>query len=354
MAKSAEDVPQDADMEQIPRWARVVLAARTLRRVQPLLLASWPKATKKYQRGIEWAILEAELAASQAAPTPDIGDAAAAAGQLRGTEPMRVTPPNYLSSAAALVASSVVGLRASLAQHAIEQAVWAVDFYEIAQKTRGVTTSTVTAIWRDFNHLKSIAKKKKWTDKTAVTMDVFGAIWPKGPPANWPKDVPPPIDFKPKRRREKQSIDGLGLPQETVDFLESGKQLEFDPTGTETGRVRLKPVSHLFLEEFPVLTEGTTLHHLDPHKGEEGFYYLRAIDLAGESDSFPYGLLLWMPDYKKFGAYDRDHAIAHIFPRVSWFGIVASPAEYLNAQWHDWRPIVKYLPSPWKHCEFRK
>ena len=70
--KSSKKVPGDRDMRAIPRWARVALAAHTVRRVQPLLLVSWPKATKKSQRGVEWAIAEGESAATQGSPTPDL------------------------------------------------------------------------------------------------------------------------------------------------------------------------------------------------------------------------------------------------------------------------------------------
>ena len=73
--RSSKKVPVVLDMQAIPRWARVALAARTARRVQPLVLASWPKATKKFQRGVEWAIAEGESAARQGSPTPDLKDA---------------------------------------------------------------------------------------------------------------------------------------------------------------------------------------------------------------------------------------------------------------------------------------
>jgi hypothetical protein len=68
--KSSKKVINDSDMRAIPRWARVALAARTLRRIQQLLLANWPKATKKFQRGVEWAIAEGESAATQEVQHP--------------------------------------------------------------------------------------------------------------------------------------------------------------------------------------------------------------------------------------------------------------------------------------------
>jgi hypothetical protein len=97
--KAQKKVPDKLAMLAIPRWARVALAARTLRRIQPLFLASWPKATRKYQRGIEWAIAEGESAASQGSTTPDLWDAGMAAMDVYGKAPMNATA-NFLAFAA--------------------------------------------------------------------------------------------------------------------------------------------------------------------------------------------------------------------------------------------------------------
>ena len=46
---------------ELPRWARIALAARTVRRIQPLFLACWPKAPKKCQQNVERALVEAAV-----------------------------------------------------------------------------------------------------------------------------------------------------------------------------------------------------------------------------------------------------------------------------------------------------
>jgi hypothetical protein len=120
--RSSRKVPIDRDMRSIPRWARVALAARTLRRVQPLLLVSWPKATIKFQRSIEWAIAEGESAATQGSPTPDLKDAGAATVKVLGNSPMNAVTAYYLASAASQVSHSGQQLSASGAQFALEQA----------------------------------------------------------------------------------------------------------------------------------------------------------------------------------------------------------------------------------------
>ena len=101
-------------------------------------------------------------------------------------------------------------------------------------------------------------------------------------------------------------------------------------------------------------TEDTPLERKDPHRGEAGHYALRVVDLIGESDSYgPEGLLAWFCDYGAFGSWDSDHLTAFAFPKVSWSKIVADPAKYLDAPWHPYSNVAKYI-EPWKHCEFKE
>jgi len=352
--RSSEKVPVDRDMRAIPRWARVALAARTLRRVQPLLLVSWPKATRKFQRGVEWAIAEGEIAATQGSPTPDLGYAGAAAVKVLGDRPMNAVTAYYLASAASQVSFSGQQLSASgMAQAALEQARWAVYYFEEDHNAPGAEQSTLEAIWYDFQQLKEASKREKWTDLTTVTPDFFGPMWPNGLPQNWPAAPVAPPAAVAKRPRRKPKVDELGLPAEFIAFLRAGRQLDFDHRQTEVGPVRLKPLTHLRFDEFKVITEGTPLERKDPHRGEAGYYALRVVDLIGESNSYrPTGLLAWFCDYGAFGSWDCDHLTAIAFPKVSWSKIIADPAKYLDAQWHPYHNFVKHI-EPWKHCEFK-
>src|SRR5262245_51183742 len=112
--KSTKKVPGDRDMRAIPRWARVALAARTARRVQPLLLLSWPKATRKFQRGVEWAIAEGESAATLGSVTPDLKDAGRAAVKVLGDSPMDAVTAYYIVCAASHVSASGRQLSATI------------------------------------------------------------------------------------------------------------------------------------------------------------------------------------------------------------------------------------------------
>jgi hypothetical protein len=159
-------VPDKRDMLTIPRWARVALAARTLRRIQPLLLASWPKATRKAQRGVEWAIAEGESAASQGSPTPDLNDAGMAAMRARADAPMTAVTANFLAFAASRVSFGCHQLSASDAQIALREALMALHQFERDHKAPGCKRGILEAIWNDFHRLKSASKRGKWTDQT--------------------------------------------------------------------------------------------------------------------------------------------------------------------------------------------
>jgi hypothetical protein len=313
---------------------------------------SWPKATKKYQRGVEWAIAEGEHAAALGNPTPDLKYAANAAMDVYGTEPLGADTANYMAFAASKVPLAARQPTASMAQLALEQASWAVVYFEKDHAAPGFGDAFVEAIWADFRRLKDASEREKWTDRTPVAPDFFGPMWPNGLPANWPE--PPTASVPTVKRLPAPDVSKLGLPDELIAFLKAGHQLNYDPKESEIGPITLKPVDHLRVDEFQVTTIGTPLERKDPNRRKEGFYTLRAIDLIGESGSYgPEGLLTWFCDYGVFGSYDPDHAIAMAFPNVSWSDIMANPLKYLDAQWHPERNAGKHI-EPWKHCEFRE
>jgi hypothetical protein len=351
--RSSKKVPSERDMQAIPRWARVALAARTMRRLQPLLIAAWPKATRRYREGVEWAIAEGERAAAQGCPTPDLSDAGMAAMNVYGDQPMKAETAGYLAFAASRVSFSSQQPSAPSAQFALEEALWAVHHFEEDHAAPGAKKAALEAIWSDYQKLKEVTKRAKWTDLTPVAPDFFGPMWPNGIPQNWPAtaiNTPAPIA---KRRRRRPTVEELGLPPDLIAFLHSGRQLEFDHSVTEVGLVRLKPLDHLRFDEFTVTAVGTPLERKDPHRGENGYYALRVVDLIGESDSYsPEGLLAWFCEYQVYGAWDTDHHNAVAFPKVAWSKIVANPAKFLDAPWHPDGKVAKYI-EPWKHCVFK-
>lgn len=50
-----KELPTENKLKKFPRWARVELVARTLRRVMPLMFELLPNAPKDFWQLLEWA-----------------------------------------------------------------------------------------------------------------------------------------------------------------------------------------------------------------------------------------------------------------------------------------------------------
>lgn len=131
-------------------------------------------------------------------------------------------------------------------------------------------------------------------------------------------------------------MNDLNLPPDLVEFLRSGKQLEYDPAGCEAGAVTLVPLSDLKLQRFPVETGGLSVFKQDPHYPQMNSYLVLGVNLiAGCSGDYdPDGILLWLPVERRYGVWDSSHCTIQIFgPEVTWDVIAANPASHINAGW---------------------
>jgi len=59
-----KELPTDDNLKTLPRWARVALVARSMRRVMPLLFKLLPDAPKQFWQMLETAVSFAEQAAA--------------------------------------------------------------------------------------------------------------------------------------------------------------------------------------------------------------------------------------------------------------------------------------------------
>jgi hypothetical protein len=127
----------------------------------------------------------------------------------------------------------------------------------------------------------------------------------------------------------------FNLPESAVEFLRAGKQLDYDYSKCEAGRVGLKRLDQLCLSEVRVFTHDTEGLEADPHASEFGYYTVPAISLSGECASYnPEFILLWLPEERIVGSWDCDHSVLIVFPNATWEEILTDPLPYLNAQWH--------------------
>ena len=176
-------LPTDEEIAELPRWARVAFAARCARRVLTILDETWDSGKPTPINHVGWAVGVAEDAAATATilPRTTVEEAD------RGLAKCRAAKQPYASHVA--IAAS----------HAVEAAA-----NPNAVHTRfGVLSGTVLAaddvdtwpqIRRDFDHLSRLAEWQKWGDDTPVPPEVFGPLWPEGPPKGWP-----PVTHVPQR-----------------------------------------------------------------------------------------------------------------------------------------------------------
>ena len=104
----------------------------------------------------------------------------------------------------------------------------------------------------------------------------------------------------------------LDLPGDYLEFLATGRQLDFDPEESDTGWVKLLPLEKLHRELFPVYVCDEYREHIeiaDPHRGENGYYLVDGVSLVGECEHYdPCGILMWLPVERCFGAWDQEHS----------------------------------------------
>lgn len=145
-------------------------------------------------------------------------------------------------------------------------------------------------------------------------------------------------------------MSAFNLPEDAVEFLRTGRQLDYDYSRIEAGQVKLKRLDELTQDEVWV---GTDIPG-DPHAGEKGYYAIPAVSLTGECEGYdPEFILLWLPGEKLFGTWDNDHWVLSVFRNTSWKEIVAKPAPYINAQW-DVHDELGSLFIPWRDYDFKR
>jgi hypothetical protein len=141
----------------------------------------------------------------------------------------------------------------------------------------------------------------------------------------------------------------VDVPEDLRAFLVARKQLRYDASECEPGRIKLLPLSKLAVGEVWVNTRPADAPQRDPHAGEDGHYAIPAFNLVAQAEDYdPDYILLWLPTEGLYGTWDSDHAELLVFPGVTWSDIAADPLPYIAAQWDGPEPGVLFIPYP-KH-----
>jgi hypothetical protein len=137
------------------------------------------------------------------------------------------------------------------------------------------------------------------------------------------------------------------VPDDLRAFLRARKQLRYDGTECEPGKIKLLPLSKLAVGAVWINARPAKDPQGDPHAGEDGHYSIPAVNLVAEAEDYtPDFILLWLPGESQYGTWDDDHAELLVFPRVTWADIVADPLPYVGAQWNGGDPGVPFVPYP--------
>jgi hypothetical protein len=143
----------------------------------------------------------------------------------------------------------------------------------------------------------------------------------------------------------------LSLPPDLTEFLQSGNQLQYDPSQCEAGPVGLHSLPELSLANLLVNTYGTPLEGADPHEGNSG-YLVPAVSLTNSCEDYdPDFLLLWLPTEDLYGNFDTEHGNLLVFPDTTWGDIVKDPVCYLNSQWEPQSGVAVTF-QPWPKYKF--
>lgn len=189
--KNPPTLPTEEEIAKLPRWARVAFAARCARRVLHLYYTYRPRTEKLAHRSLrykiqdpEWSVRQAELSAASAQSTTDSKTGyLEAAGIAYSPHDVGDQIAHNATQAAAYAAADAGDDSRS------ERAKFAMNCSVVASKPLADVTGVVR---RDFDHLIRIATAKQWDNSTPVPPEVFGPLWPDGPPKGWPVDPEAP------------------------------------------------------------------------------------------------------------------------------------------------------------------
>ena len=207
-------LPTEEEIANLPRWARVAFAARCARRVLPIYRRLIGKTNSGGITAGEAALLAAEssalmasadstiVALSRTAQTEAMRDPTLAGGQAKYQAIMAASfAADAVTSERIMecVAKSAAAARAALKlriwmntvgpSHGVNSILTLANASdEVKQEVQLIQNIAGGFIRRDFDHLIRLAKWQHWTDHTRVSPELFGPLWPEGPPPGWPTD----------------------------------------------------------------------------------------------------------------------------------------------------------------------
>jgi hypothetical protein len=173
-------MPDQSQLWFIPRLALAALAARVARRVLPLFRLGWPEAPELHIQALRRAV-EAVEAAALGVGFGYLGEAGRDARAA-----FEAAPELAAAEVAQCVARAVIVLMPTVTPSI--QADFGMIFAGKAaeQIVPGCRPLLNASVARDHALLVEWGTRQTWGDETPVPPDVFGLMWPEGPPPGWP------------------------------------------------------------------------------------------------------------------------------------------------------------------------
>lgn len=168
-------LPSEAEIAKLPRWARVAFAARCVRRVLPLLQTGWPPSNA-VMPDVGWTVSVLERRAFTSLVQVEDIRLAKQDAEYTAKQALAIQARRFVSHIALAIDRAIEGGIGIASGHV-----------ELAAKDFGIEITHV--LRRDFDALAHLARWQHWTDDTPVPPEVFGPLWPEGPPKGWPADA---------------------------------------------------------------------------------------------------------------------------------------------------------------------
>ena len=195
-------LPTEAEIAAVPRWARVAFAARCARRVLPLFRHNWPDAPNAFSLRLSWVVELVESVAqyndaseAESGPLTCAAYVVDAAINSRRNRQRAAKVIHATTKALVVFRDETNPLFQSLFAPVAKNAAVAIADCTAASREEydAAWQAAVTTLRNDFDRIAHVAAVRYWTDNSPVPPDVFGPLWPDGPPARWPADESPEI-----------------------------------------------------------------------------------------------------------------------------------------------------------------
>ena len=179
-------LPTKEEIAELPRWARVAFAARCALRVALAYKPPRKPTAETAVSVVEAAARLAEVAASRAVSFDymdrvNVMEAVQNASASRDRDSM----PAWHKQIAA-----VADIAAHVALYAMgdNNEGSSRRVHAVASAAGTAVPQTLSPMRRDFDRLADLARYFRLTDDMPVSQELFGPLWPEGPPAGWPGD----------------------------------------------------------------------------------------------------------------------------------------------------------------------